>query len=75
MASLSRVSPIESLSDRELEVFELIGQGLSTNEIAAKLHLSSKTIETYRDRIRLKLNLSTGSQLARHALRWVLENE
>lgn len=68
------VSPIESLSDRELEVFELIGQGLSTNEIAAKLHLSSKTVETYRDRIRLKLDLSTGSQLARHALLWVLEN-
>ena len=67
-------SPIESLSDRELEVFELIGQGLITNEIAAKLHLSSKTVETYRDRIRLKLNLSTGSQLARHALQWVLEN-
>jgi DNA-binding NarL/FixJ family response regulator len=67
-------SPIESLSDRELEVFELIGQGLSTNEIAAKLHLSSKTVETYRDRIRLKLDLSTGSQLARHALLWVLEN-
>jgi DNA-binding NarL/FixJ family response regulator len=67
-------SPVESLSDRELEVFELIGQDLSTNEIAAKLHLSRKTVETYRDRIRVKLNLSTGFQLARYALRWVLEN-
>jgi len=67
-------SPVESLSDRELEVFELIGQGLSTNEIAARLHLSRKTVETYRDRIRVKLNLSTGFQLARYALRWVLEN-
>jgi DNA-binding NarL/FixJ family response regulator len=67
-------SPIESLSDRELEVFELIGQGLSTTEIAARLHLSSKTVETYRDRIRVKLNLTTGFQLARYALQWVLEN-
>ena len=57
--------PIDSLSDRELEVFRLIGQGVKTQEIATQLHLSPKTVETYRDRIREKLNLSDGSELAR----------
>ena len=71
--SVSR-APIETLSDRELEVFRLIGQGVKTQEIAARMHLSAKTIETYRDRIRTKLNLSTGLELGRYALLWVLEN-
>jgi DNA-binding NarL/FixJ family response regulator len=66
-------SPIESLSDRELEVFELIGQGLMTRQIAKKLHLSHKTIETYRENIKQKLNLKSGAELTRHALQWVLE--
>ena len=66
--------PIDSLSDRELEVFRLIGQGVKTQEIAAQMHLSPKTVETYRDRIREKLNLSDGSMLAQSAFQWVIEN-
>ncbi len=67
-------SPMDLLSDRELEVFRLIGQGQKTQEIATQLHLSVKTIETYRDRIREKLDLSDGSKLAQQATQWVLEN-
>lgn len=66
-------SPIEKLSDRELEVFEMIGHGLSTKQIAAKLELSPKTIETYREHIKTKLNLDHGSELSRHAVQWVLQ--
>src|SRR6266567_4397793 len=51
-------SPLTALADRELEVFHLIGQGVKTAEIAERLHLSVKTVETYRDRIRQKLDLS-----------------
>ena len=50
-------SPLEALANRELEVLRLIGQGVETADIAERLHLSVKTIETYRDRIREKLNL------------------
>ncbi|HVV99872.1 MAG TPA: LuxR C-terminal-related transcriptional regulator, partial [Planctomycetaceae bacterium] len=66
-------SHIETLSDRELEVFELIGQGLTTREIAKKLHLSIKTIETYRENVKSKLDLKTGGELTRHAVQWALE--
>jgi DNA-binding NarL/FixJ family response regulator len=68
-------SPIDALSDRELNVFRLIGQGFKTVEIAEQLHLSVKTIETYRDRIRQKLDLSHGTDLANFATRWCLENQ
>ncbi len=71
----AEVSPIETLSDRELDVFRLIGQGRKTQEIARQLHLSVKTIETYRDRIRQKLKLIDGAALVRSALHWMLENE
>jgi DNA-binding NarL/FixJ family response regulator len=67
-------SPIDALSDRELDVFRLIGQGRKTQEIADQLHLSVKTVETYRDRIRQKLGLSDGAELARSALQWTLKN-
>jgi DNA-binding NarL/FixJ family response regulator len=67
-------SPLDALADRELEVFRLIGQGVKTTEIAQRLHLSVKTIETYRDRIRLKLDLSNGTELAQFATQWELEN-
>lgn len=66
---------IDSLTDRELEVFELIGQGLTTRQIAARLHLSPKTVETYRDNIKSKLNLTTSSELVRHAVKWALDHE
>jgi DNA-binding NarL/FixJ family response regulator len=66
-------NPIESLSNRELEVFDMIGQGLSTKQIANKLHLSHKTIETHREKIKTKLNLSNANELSHRAVQWVLE--
>jgi DNA-binding NarL/FixJ family response regulator len=67
-------SPMDVLADRELEVFRLIGAGVKTTEIAEQMHLSIKTIETYRDRIRKKLDLKDGSELAHYATRWILDN-
>lgn len=67
-------SPLDVLADRELEVFRLIGEGVKTAEIAERLHLSVKTVETYRDRIRQKLGLSDGTKLSHYATQWVLEN-
>lgn len=67
-------SPIDMLSDRELEVFELTGKGNSTREIAEKLHLSVKTVESYRARIKTKLNFENATELMVHAVKWV-ENE
>lgn len=64
-------SPIRNLSDRELEVFRLIGQGHGTREIASLLHLSIKTIETYRAHIKEKLGLTNATQLVRYAAQWV----
>ena len=64
-------SPLEVLSDRELEVFELTGKGGSTREIAERLHLSVKTVESYRARIKDKLNLDSGNELMKHAVQWV----
>jgi len=64
-------SPIETLSDRELEVFLMIGQGHSTRQIAEKLHLSIKTIETYRAHIKDKLNLADAAELLQYAIQWV----
>jgi DNA-binding NarL/FixJ family response regulator len=63
-------SPVEELSDRELEVFSLIGQGLGTRPIAEKLHLSVKTIESHRAHIKEKLNLKSASELVHHAIQW-----
>jgi DNA-binding NarL/FixJ family response regulator len=68
-------SPVQALADRELEAFLLIGQGLKTAEIAERMHVSVKTVETYRDRIRQKLDLSDGVKLAHFATQWVTENE
>jgi DNA-binding NarL/FixJ family response regulator len=67
-------SPIERLTDRELEVFEQIGHGVTTRQIAERLFLSPKTIETYRENIKTKLNLKNATELTRHAVKWVLEN-
>ena len=64
-------SPLEVLSDRELEVFELTGRGLGTREIAERLHLSVKTVESYRARIKNKLSLNTAPELIQHAVQWV----
>ncbi len=66
--------PIKRLSNRELEVFEMIGQGLTTQQIARKLKLSAKTIETHREKIKVKLDLKNSAELSRRAVQWVLEN-
>jgi DNA-binding NarL/FixJ family response regulator len=63
-------SPVKSLSDRELEVFQLIGQWKKTKEIAAQLHLSIKTIEYYREQIKRKLNLKSAAELTHYATSW-----
>jgi DNA-binding NarL/FixJ family response regulator len=62
---------VECLSDRELQVFELIGQGMGTRNIAQTLHLSTKTIESHRERIKKKLKLVNASELLQHAIQWV----
>jgi DNA-binding NarL/FixJ family response regulator len=64
-------SPVGRLSDRELEVFLLIGQGYGTRQIAKKLYLSVKTIETYRAHLKEKLNLASSTELLQYAIRWV----
>ncbi len=63
-------SRIASLSDRELEVFRLIGEGRATREIAEELHLSIKTVETYQAHIKEKLALRSGRELIQHAIQW-----
>ncbi len=64
-------SPIEKLTDREFEIFQLIGQGNSTRDIAEKLHLSTKTVDVHRSHIKEKLDLKDVTALMRHAVRWV----
>jgi len=64
-------SPIGLLSNRELTVFQMIGQGYKTNQIAEKLHLSIKTIESYRAHIKEKLKLNDGTDLLKYAIQWV----
>ena len=63
-------SPIERLTDREFEVFQLIGQGKGTRDIAEKLHLSVKTVDVHRANIKAKLKLTSASELIRYAVRW-----
>jgi DNA-binding NarL/FixJ family response regulator len=63
-------SPLEDLSDRELEVFRLIGKGCSTRQIAEELHRSIKTIESHRAHIKEKLNLKNAMELVQHAIQW-----
>jgi len=64
-------SPVRRLSDREFEVFQLIGQGVGTKEIAIRLRLSIKTVEVHRANIKQKLNLTTSTELVRYAVRWL----
>ena len=63
-------SPLDLLSNRELTVFRLIGQGFKTRQIADELHLSIKTIESYRSHIKEKLKLDTGTDLMKYAIQW-----
>lgn len=64
-------SPVELLTDRELEVFTLIGEAMETKEITRRLSMSAKTVEAHRASIKRKLNLKTGPELTRHAVLWV----
>ncbi len=64
-------SPIDLLTNRELEIFRMIGCGYKPRDIARELNLSIKTVETYRDHIKKKLNLSTAAELTRYAVEWV----
>jgi DNA-binding NarL/FixJ family response regulator len=65
---------IESLTDRELQVFELIGSGMATRKIAERLHLSPKTVDTHRQKIREKLNLDDAAALSHFATQWALDH-
>jgi DNA-binding NarL/FixJ family response regulator len=65
------IAPMDSLSDRELEIFRLIGQGYKPSKIAQSMHLSVKTVETYRARIKEKLNLADADELVQYAIKWV----
>lgn len=67
-------NPIERLTDRELEIFRLIGEGLTTSAIANRLSLSHHTIDTHRENIKRKLAVSNASELSRAAVQWLLEN-
>lgn len=67
--------PLENLSDRELTVLELIGQGMSTRQIAQKLHLSVKTIDSYREHLKTKLNLQNANELVRYAVARAVDPE
>jgi len=66
--------PVRGLSNREMEVFQMIGHGMTTQEIARRLGLSGKTIETHRERIKVKLKIRNAAELSRKAVVWVLEN-
>lgn len=68
-------SPVDDLSDRELEVFHLIGKGLVASQIATSLDLSRHTVETYRGRLKTKLDLHNAGELSRYAIQWALENQ
>ena len=71
----SDVLPVSLLADRELEVFQMFGMGWTTRHIAEELSLSVKTIETYRERIKRKLNLNNSNELIQQAVQWVTGKE
>ena len=69
------LSPVAGLSDRELEVFRLVGEGHGTRQIAEELHLSVKTVETYQAHIKEKLSLRNARELIQHAIEWRLADK
>jgi DNA-binding NarL/FixJ family response regulator len=68
--TLATISPVEQLSNRELEVFQLLGHGHNTRQIADHLHVGFKTVQAYSARIKEKLNLANATELLREAMRW-----
>jgi DNA-binding NarL/FixJ family response regulator len=73
--SYQSTNPIDGLSNRELQVLQMIGKGLSTREVADTLNLSVKTVESHRQRIKRKLGLGTGAQLVQYAVNWCAGRE
>jgi DNA-binding NarL/FixJ family response regulator len=71
--SVNHRTPIEQLTNRELEIFHMIGQGIKTSDIAERLFLSTHTIDTHRENIKRKLTISSAAELTRAAVQWVLE--
>lgn len=71
---VEKTSPIERLTDRELDIFRMIGQGLTTSAIASQLFISTHTIDTHRENIKRKLDVKNAGELTRTAVEWVLEN-
>ena len=71
-AARAKSSPLVNLTDRELEVFRLIGEGHGTRQIADELHLSVKTIESYQAHIKEKLALRNARELVQHAIEWTV---
>ncbi len=69
------VSPVDTLSDRELELFDHIGRGLTTAQVANAMHISPKTVETHRTNVREKLGAATTAELVRRAVLWVQEQD
>jgi DNA-binding NarL/FixJ family response regulator len=67
----NQANPTDKLSDRELEILELIGKGRDVHEIAQALHISAKTVETHRAHIKEKLNLKNARQVTRFAVQWL----
>ncbi len=63
------------LTERELEIFRLIGQGMTTGDIAQQLHLSPHTVDSHREKMRHKLGVKNGHELRQHAMRWVIDHE
>lgn len=74
-SSTSAPTPIESLTDRELEIFQLIGRGTATGAIAEALFLSCHTVDSHRENIKRKLAITSGSELNRSAVEWVIRNQ
>ena len=74
-ASQAKTSPLVNLTDRELEVFRLIGEGHGTRQIADELHLSVKTIESYQAHIKEKLALRNARELVQHAIEWTVNSK
>ena len=68
-------NPVDTLTNREIEIFEMIGQGLTTKQIARQLHLSHKTIEAHREKIKMKLGLANSVQLSFSAFQWMRDQE
>jgi DNA-binding NarL/FixJ family response regulator len=72
---LRSLEPTDRLSNRELQILRMVGRGISTREIASALTLSKKTVESHRQRIKQKLNLTTAAQLVQYAVRWMIDTD